>query len=532
MLITSSLVGGVSETRVGIGNFWDTASGGSNVYYPKNTLEVRGGLTVYTITASNLPNIPQINVIGYNTATGHLTYLSTSSLTSNVNVEPNKAIQFASGSAGDEVLSGSLDFVYDYNATTNAGETGAVGIGTSTPSAKLDVYGTFQQGVGTEASGSYSHAEGEATRTYGSASHAEGYGTLASGSYSHAEGESAEAVAYASHAEGYYTKAFGSASHAEGYYTIANGNYQLTIGQYNIPSSISSSFIIGNGLDDLNRKNLVETSGSHFRITGSLYLTESRNISQQHLLMYNTASGEVTYFTSSLTGGGGGTINVEPNKAIQFASGSAGDEVLSGSLDFVYDYDTQRVGLGLFNPQAKLHISGANNQSLMRIQSPASSSILFVSGSGNIGINTLAPSAKLHISGASADRLLHVGSPSQANILFVTGSGKVGIGTNDPSQLLSVVDGSNSKLLIGTNVSIQTSALDSWIYLFSDPAGSKYIRIDAAQTSNSPLRYVPASPAKEIYGNTADDYALGTPDYWMEILLDGSVVLIPRYSPG
>ena len=225
-------------------------------------------------------------------------------------------------------------------------------------------------------------------------------------------------------------------------------------------------------------------------------------------------------------------INVEPDTAIQFASGSAGNEVLSGSLDFVYDYDTQRVGLGLFNPQAKLHISGANNQSLMRIQSPASSSILFVSGSGNIGINTLAPSAKLHISGASADRLLHVGSPSQANILFVTGIGKVGIGTNNPSQLLSVVDGGNSKLLIGTNVSIQTSALDSWIYLFSDPAGSKYIRIDAAQTSNLPPKYVPTSPANNIYGNTADDYALGTPDHWMEIKLNGNVVLIPCYSPG
>jgi hypothetical protein len=160
-------------------------------------------------------------------------------------------------------------------------------------------------------------------------------------------------------------------------------------------------------------------------------------------------------------------------------------------------------------------------------------SIVNNSGSIGIGITGSVPlSASLHISGASNSNLLWAQSPSLSSILFVTGSGRVGIGTNNPSQLLSVVDGGNSKLLIGTNVSIQTSALDSWIYLFSDPAGSKYIRIDAAQTSISPPRYAPVVPAKEIYGNTADDYALGTPDYWMEILLNGSVVLIPCYSPG
>ena len=57
-----------------------------------------------------------------------------------------------------------------------------------------------------------------------------------------------------------------------------------------------------------------------------------------------------------------------------------------------------RTGMGIATPQAKLHISGANNDSLLRIQSPASASILFVTGSGNVGIGTNTPKTLLDIS--------------------------------------------------------------------------------------------------------------------------------------
>ena len=56
-----------------------------------------------------------------------------------------------------------------------------------------------------------------------------------------------------------------------------------------------------------------------------------------------------------------------------------------------------RTGMGTALPQAELHISGANNDSLFRIQSPASSSIIFVSGSGNVGIGTLTPTQKVSV---------------------------------------------------------------------------------------------------------------------------------------
>jgi len=73
-----------------------------------------------------------------------------------------------------------------------------------------------------------------------------------------------------SHAEGGSTLAIGDYSHAEGYATTALGNYQHVQGQFNILSLDQSAFIIGNGTDNLNRRNLVFASGSSFQVTGSL----------------------------------------------------------------------------------------------------------------------------------------------------------------------------------------------------------------------------------------------------------------------
>jgi hypothetical protein len=191
------------------------------------------------------------------------------------------------------------------------------------------------------------------------------------------------------------------------------------------------------------------------------------------------------------------------------------------------------IGMGLTVPSAQLHISGASNSVLFEIDSPAISNIIYVSGSGRVGIGTSLPTASFHISGAAADRLLHVSSPSQANILFVTGSGRVGIGTSTPDELLSVVRSGNPKIIAGDNVGIQTNP-GEWIHLSSDPASSKYILIEADQVSNLPP-LTAASTAKNGYGIVGNENYLAEPDYWMEIKLGaagGGIVLIPCYLPG
>lgn len=129
------------------------------------------------------------------------------------------------------------------------------------------------EGNGANAIGISSHAEGASSVAQGDASHAEGQGTIASGVASHAEGYLTIAAGLSSHAEGYITSASGDFSHAEGYATIASGSYQHVQGKFNQISTENYAFIIGNGISDNSRSNLVFALGSTFQVTGSVIST-------------------------------------------------------------------------------------------------------------------------------------------------------------------------------------------------------------------------------------------------------------------
>ena len=137
-------------------------------------------------------------------------------------------------------------------------------------------YNSHAEGHGTTASGALCHAEGYYTEAIGDNSHAEGNYTEAIGDNSHAEGIGSSAHANDSHAEGNSTNAYGECSHAEGYVTTANGDYSHTQNNYSVANSRSQtvigeyndidttgtastrgtySFIIGNGVDVINRSN-------------------------------------------------------------------------------------------------------------------------------------------------------------------------------------------------------------------------------------------------------------------------------------
>ena len=83
-------------------------------------------------------------------------------------------------------------------------------------------------------------------------------------------------------------------------------------GRYNIESSATGSFIIGNGTSSVLRSNLVFASGSSFQITGSLSLkntTESGG--NGNVLTYNTTTGLVSYTASAAVGSGGNDYTYE-----------------------------------------------------------------------------------------------------------------------------------------------------------------------------------------------------------------------------
>ena len=96
------------------------------------------------------------------------------------------------------------------------------------------------------ASGSSSHAEGQASTASVIGSHAEGYETIASGTYSHSEGTATTASGMFSHAEGcgttkYGIVASGYGSHAEGYCTTASGIIASNSGSHAEGARTSSS---------------------------------------------------------------------------------------------------------------------------------------------------------------------------------------------------------------------------------------------------------------------------------------------------
>lgn len=80
------------------------------------------------------------------------------------------------------------------------------------------------------ASGGYSHAEGEDTYANAEASHAEGYSSTANGMVSHAEGNNTNANGFASHSEGNGTTALRENSHAEGSFNVPDGAAVHSVG--------------------------------------------------------------------------------------------------------------------------------------------------------------------------------------------------------------------------------------------------------------------------------------------------------------
>jgi hypothetical protein len=170
------------------------------------------------------------------------------------------------------IASGSYSHAEGYQTTTSGSYSHAEGRETVTKA-----IGSHAEGYQTVASGSYSHAEGNTSIAIGIGSHAEGYATTATGDYSHAEGSTTIASGAYSHAEGRDTLTLAQFSHAEGYGTVAAGRHQHVQGQYNLTSSAESAFIIGNGVSDGARRNLVFASGSQFDVTGSLNVSGAIN---------------------------------------------------------------------------------------------------------------------------------------------------------------------------------------------------------------------------------------------------------------
>lgn len=196
-----------------------------------NGLVVDGNVRINGKDLSMVPNITALDTDGQS-----LFDLRSASVSANYNLSiaasgVGNFMKLFGGRGGDErpfivVKTGAPLRIASYTNfyNTNDDFTEHVRINTASGNVvRMKVYGSVEEGQGTNASGTNAHAEGGLTDATGSHSHAEGYDTFATGIYTHAENLQTSAVGYASHAEGNITKAMGINSHSEGYNTTASG---------------------------------------------------------------------------------------------------------------------------------------------------------------------------------------------------------------------------------------------------------------------------------------------------------------------
>ena len=203
----------------------------------------------------------------------------------------------------------------------------------------------------------------------------------------------------------------------------------------------------------------------------------------------------------------------------------------------VFPNGNTALGVNFLLPTATLHISGSGSGSLMQISSTVSSSIFFVSGSGNVGIGTTTPAFPLEVSSSSTTLLARFTSNqanaairivnSSANLgrtysigsgdttsaagnnfyiydetggaarFVISGSGNVGIGTTSPVQKLHVegstaigTTGTEDILILGRALSggvsfQQAASLKLGRYQNAGGAYESYTRLDFALRDNS-----------------------------------------------
>lgn len=243
------------------------------------------------------------------------------------------------------------------------------------------------EGQGTTASASCAHSEGDRTVASGNCSHAEGSGSDATGTCSHAEGQSTTASGIASHTEGICVEASGNYSHAEGYYTTANSKSQHTQGEYNVVDTENKnsrgtySHVVGNGTSDTKRSNAhtLDWSGNAW-FAGDVYVGSTSGTNKDEgsvKLMKEVAGtqGQVIGFDAdgnAIAENGayvfiGGTQDFNNLAISTGAAESTFSEFLNSSTDRLYSNTAMTLttnNAALYLPFTRINVSGSNNTNM------------------------------------------------------------------------------------------------------------------------------------------------------------------------
>lgn len=357
-----------------------------------------------------------------------------------------------------------------------------VGIGTTSPSAKLTVNGGILR--------------------YGSTMYGTNAATHINLGTSSTTGLSGQNYSYAIISGGYSNTASNNYTTISGGYSQIASGYGATIGGgYN--NEVSSDYgNVSGGRDNTASGSYATVSGGRSNTTASAYASIGGGYNNSVTGLSSTVSGgDSNAVAGDYSWAGGRNMQLSSAADRTFAWGCSGTAVTVDTADSFLIY-SGNVGVGTLTPGAKFHVEQPTALDAFRV-SLAGTTQFIVDENGRTGVGTNAPLAALHVQEDSTDDLFRVRNNSTTHFI-ITNDGNIGAGTLTPGDhqlyVASGVGGASGASLFVTNTNttngIALSAdndSDDVTILASQHGTGDILRLDSYQGGWHPVFVVEES---------------------------------------